>query len=264
MKISICTDRPILEPCSLQDLDYQVDPYVGCGHQCHYCYVLNRAEADWSREIRIHRDITGRLTDELEAVDPQTIYMGYYTDPYQPCESELGETRKILELFLEKDFSASILTKSDLVLRDIDLLREMDSPNISVSVAFHDNRVRRFFEANTIDTERRIDALRGLREVGIRTSALVCPLIPHVTHVRPLIDALAPHTDRIWIYPLSVEDPREPSWLNVQQILSRHFPDQKDEIEATVLDSGHDYWSDLRQDLRELQARSSVDLRVHL
>ena len=57
--------RPILTPCSLPNFTYQIDPYSGCGHLCRYCYVLAQAETDWSREIRIHGDIGGQLTEEM-------------------------------------------------------------------------------------------------------------------------------------------------------------------------------------------------------
>jgi DNA repair photolyase len=264
MKISPCSDRPILVPCDLRNFYFQVDPYVGCQHRCHYCYVLNQAETDWRREIQIHRDIVDQLSRELDEIRPQTIYMGYYTDPYQPCEKALRQTRNVLELFLKKGFSASILTKSDLVLRDIELLREMNSANIGVSVAFNDNRTRQLFEADTIDTERRIDALRKLKADGIATSALVCPVIPHITDAVALIDALVPHTDRIWLYGLSVPDPDQRSWHNVQDILRRHFPGLKKEIETAVLDSGHCYWSSLRNYLQELQNKRTLNLRIHI
>jgi len=89
-------------------------------------------------------------------------------------------TRKVLELLKENGFSASILTKSDLVVRDIDILKEMNDAAVSVSVAFNDNRIRQQFEANTIDTELRIEALRKLREAGIKTSALICPAITFI------------------------------------------------------------------------------------
>ena len=95
MKISTCSYRPILVPCSLKNFDYQVDPYVGCEHCCYYCYVLNKAETDWTKEIGIYTDITGQLSGEFDKISPQKIYMGYYSDPYQPCENEYRQTRKV-------------------------------------------------------------------------------------------------------------------------------------------------------------------------
>ena len=92
MKVSVCTNRPILSPCGLKDLDYQVDTYVGCEHYCYYCYALAQAETDWSKEILKHKEIVNQLSGEIDKVSLQTIYMGYHTDPYQPCEAEYHQT----------------------------------------------------------------------------------------------------------------------------------------------------------------------------
>ena len=181
MKIKPCINRPLLNPCTLEGRNYQVDPYIGCEHYCYYCYALNQAETDWSKEVLIHEGIASRLESELAGILPQTIYMGWQTDPYQPCEAKYRQTRQVLELLLEKGFSASILTKSDLVLRDSDILQKMNAANVSVSVAFNDNRTRCLFEANTMDTEKRIEALHQMKAAGVRTGALICPVIPYIT-----------------------------------------------------------------------------------
>jgi DNA repair photolyase len=264
MKVSVCSYRPILSPCGLKGIDYQVDTYVGCEHRCYYCYVLNQAETDWSKEILIHKDIASQLGKEIEKIPPQTIYMGYLTDPYQPCEVEYCQTRKVLELFLEKGFSASILTKSDLVFRDVDILREMDNATVSVSVAFNDNHTRQHFEANTIDTEARIDALRKLKAAGVKTGALICPVIPFILDVIPMIDILASHTDEIWIYGLSILERSDRNWQNVQRILYNHFPDLENQIETVVFSKDHSYWTRLRKQLIELQKDRQLNLNIHL
>jgi DNA repair photolyase len=264
MRVSVCSHRPVLEPCGLEDLDHQVDPYIGCEHHCHYCYALNGAETDWAREILIHAYIVGQLREELGGLPPQRIYMGYHSDPYQPCEAEQLQTRKVLELFRERGFAPSILTKSDLVVRDADILKDMDGASVSVSVAFNDNAVRRSFEAKTTDTEARIEALRQLRRAGIRTSALICPVIPHITDPRPLIDPLAPHCDAIWIYGLSMEDRSSRNWRNVETILEDLFPDLKEHIEQVVFSKDHSYWTQLREGLKDIQEERQLDLRIHL
>jgi len=264
MKVSTCSHRPILVPCSLKNLDYQVDPYVGCEHYCYYCYALQYAETDWTKEILIHEELAPRLEKALEEIPPQKIYMGYHTDPYQPCEVQFGQTREALGVILEKGFSASILTKSDLVVRDIDLLKEMKEASVSVSVAFNDNADRRLFEANTMDTENRIDALRKLKDAGIKTSALICPVIPHITDVIPLIDSLAPLTETIWIYGLSMDPSTGPSWENVAGILEANFPDRRKAIEAALLSKEHPYWRDLRENLLDLQDKRRLNLNIHL
>jgi DNA repair photolyase len=226
--------------------------------------VLNQAETDWTKEIFVYDDITGQLSGELEKISPQKIYMGYYTDPYQPCETEQCQTRKVLKLFLEKGFSAGILTKSDLVVRDMDLLQKMEHASVSVSIAFNDNHIRQQFEANTIDTEDRVAALSKLREAGIKTSALICPVIPYITDVKPLIDMLEPHTDVIWIYSLSINEHSDKNWQNVQGILNSHFPKIKEQIESAIFSENYSYWIQLRQDLEKLQEDRQLNLSIHL
>jgi len=264
MKVSECTDRPILSPCGLKEFDYQVDTYIGCEHYCYYCYVLDQAETDWSKEIRMHNDIVGQLSEEVDMISPQTIYMGYHTDPYQPCEAKYHQTRKVLELFLQKGFSASILTKSDLVVRDIDILKEMNDAAVSVSVAFNDNQTRRLFEANTMDTENRIEALRQLKEAGVRTGALVCPVIPYITDAIQLVDMLEPYTDVIWIYGLSINDRLGQNWLNIQKILNSQSPDLMEQVEPAIFSKDHSYWAELRESLEMLKKDRKLNLNIHL
>ena len=264
MKVSVCSKRPVLLPCGLEDFEYQVDTYVGCGHYCYYCYVLPQAETDWSREILIHEDIVDQLSQELDGIAPQKIYIGYHTDPYQPVEKEYRQTRKVLELFLKKGFSASILTKSDLVASDIDILQEMKDAAVSVSVAFTDNHTRNLFEANTIATGQRIEALRQLKEAGIKTGALLCPVIPYITDAVKLIDMLEPYADLIWIYGLSIINPSDQSWLNVQKILKSQYPDLVEKVESAVFSKSHDYWTQLRGELVALKDQRKLNLKIHL
>lgn len=102
-----------------------------------------------------------------------------------------------------------------MILRDIDLLKKMNDAAVSVSAAFNDNQTRKLFEANTMDTEKRIDALCQLKKAGVRTGALVCPVIPYITDAIQLVDMLAPYTDTIWIYGLSIKDRSGQNWLNI-------------------------------------------------
>lgn len=256
MRVSVCSERPLLVPCDLPGLNYQLDPYVGCEHCCHYCYALADAETDWSQEIQLYPDIEAQLTRELSGVPPQTIYLGYQTDPYQPVEQDYRQTRKVLQLLLNQGFSASLLTKSDLVVRDLDVLRQMDAAAVSVSVAFTDNDFRQLFEGQTIDTERRLEALRACREAGVRTGALICPVIPQISAPLSLLDQLQPIADEIWIYGLSYRDPEGIDAQNVRALLREHFSENAGEIETIIGDRDHPYW----QALRERQ----INLHIHV
>jgi DNA repair photolyase len=146
----------------------------------------------------------------------------------------------------------------------MDLLQQMDAAGVSASVAFNDNRTRRLFEAHTVDTERRIEALHQLKAAGLRTSALLCPVIPYITDAVQLIDMLAPCTDLIWIYSLSILDRSDQSWLNMQKILSCEFPDLLEQIESATFSKEHSYWAQLRDELVTLKNDRQLNLNVRL
>jgi DNA repair photolyase len=264
MNVRVSTWQPILQPCSLEGHAYQIDPYIGCEHLCAYCYALNQAETDWAREILTCRDMVAGLSDELVGLEPQSLYMGWSTDPYQPCERSQRQTRRVLELLARKGHSVCILTKSGLVAHDADLLSSMPGSSAGVSLAFQDERVRQLFEAAAPPNTQRVGALRALKGAGVRTYALICPVMPFITDVRQLVETVASWADTIWVYALSMEAEEERNWRNVRGILDRHFPDMVEQYRQIAFSAAHPYWAELRRDLEGFQAESRLDLRIKL
>lgn len=265
MKVRRCSGRQVLQTCRPEWLfDYQIDPYIGCEHQCYYCYIFNQNKTGGADEIIIHKDIAGQLTQELSKLEPQTIYMGMNTDPYQPCEKVYKQTRKVLELLAERDFSACILTKSDLIVRDIDLFKRMPGSSAGISIAFQNDRVRQLFEANTQPTQKRIEALKKLKQEGIETYTLICPVMPFITNVELLIEMVKPYADTIWIYALHMEKDKDRNWQNVKEILDRNFPDMTEKYKQIAFSKAYPYWVELRQRLEKLQRERKLNLRIEL
>ena len=264
VKISYCEDRSVLHPCKLEKFEYQIDPYIGCEHYCYYCYVLDQAKTDWRKEVMTYQDIAAKLNEEIKGITPQTVYMGNHTDPYQPCEAVYEQTRKVLDVLHDNGFSASILTKSDLVLRDLKTIREMEDSSVSISVAFSDSQNHRIFEAKTQETARRIDALRKFKEAGVSTGALICPVIPHISDVLRIIDMLEPYADTIWIYGLSMPDRDSQNRKYIESILNQHYPKLAHKVMG-ILDSKDDgYWLDLAEKLKIIKADRNMDIKIHV
>jgi DNA repair photolyase len=264
MNVRSILRRSIAQPCRLDGYAWQIDPYVGCGHLCAYCYALNEAETDWAREILTYQDVVLQLDRELDGLELQSIYMGWSTDPYQPVERAQRQTRRVLELLASRGHSVCILTKSDLVTRDIDLLALMPGSSVGISIAFHQERERRLFEMRTPSNQCRVVALETLRQAGIRTYVLVCPVIPFITDVKQLVEQVAHCADAIWVYALSMRTQHDRNWRNVQGILERHFPQMLEEHTQVALRADHPYWLDLRRELESLQAERGLDLRIRL
>jgi DNA repair photolyase len=106
--------------------------------------------------------------------------------------------------------------------------------------------------------------LKELKAVGIKTSALICPVIPYITDVHPLIDMLCPHTEKIWIYRVSILNRSDNNWQNIKSILENHFNESKEQIEAAVFSKDHFLWENLRHELLEIQKDRQLNLRIHV
>ena len=262
MKVRTCNRRTLLQPCSLEGYDVQIDPYIGCGHACCYCYALNQAETDWSREILSHPDIVGQLREELTAAQP--IYLGWNSDPYQPAEAVHCQTRRVLKLLAEKGCPVCILTKSSLVTRDVDLLSAMPGSTVGISIAFPDEGARTLFEPDAPPTGERLEALERMKEAGLETYVLICPVMPFITDVEPLIDLATPHADSIWLYPLKMQSASDRNWQNLLEVLRRDFPDLVESYRRIAFDPDDPYWSNLRQNLQRIKQERPLDLRIKL
>jgi DNA repair photolyase len=264
MKINTCSPRTILQPCELSGYKYQIDPYIGCEHHCNYCYAHNKVETDWTEEILVHKDFKTQLTQELLDLNPQPIYFGWNSDPYQPSEETLQHTRKALELLAEGGFSVCILTKSNLVTRDIDLLTRMPDSSVGFSIAFHDDDVRTLFEANAPTNHQKITGLKALIEAGIETYVLITPIMPLITDVEACIKMVVPYADTLWFYPLNMDSEGDRNWQNLRMILDNHYPNLTEVYRQVTFSSGHPYWKELREKLEDFRSSSYLDMRIHL
>jgi DNA repair photolyase len=264
MEVGLCAPRPILQPCRLEGHTYQVDPYIGCAHDCHYCYAQNDAEVDWPRQILIHPDLERRLVFELKGIPPQSIYMGMNSDPYQPAEECRLQTRKVLELLAERGFSACILTKSPLIARDLDLFDKMVDPYLGFSIAFQDENVRSLFEGNAPTNAARLQALGMLRDAGIHTYVLICPVMPEITDVEAIVDKVAPLVNHIYVYRLRMKAETDANWQSVERIMTRHYPNLIDRFRRIAFSSEHPYWTETRSRLLEIPASHEGRLTIEV
>lgn len=249
---------PVLKPCSLEGLAFQLDPYLGCRHQCCYCYALSREDGDWLRGVRAYDALAERLESDLGPLEPQSIYLGWYSDPYQPIEAERRDTRAALHVLSKAGFSATILTKSDLFVRDLDILATMPGASVGISLALADERTRRLFEPAAPSNARRIDALRAAKAAGIETYALICPVMPYLTDLTALLPSMGQAADRVWIYRLQVRDRAAENWRNTLNVIEEAFPDLVDRFREASLATDHAYWGKQR----EIARHAATDLGV--
>lgn len=156
---------------------YTANLYRGCTHGCKYCYApsLTHDERAWGRYVDVKVNAPAVLERELRDLRKDEVFLSSASDPYQPVEARYRVTRRCLETLLRRDFPVSILTRSPLVLRDLDLLKRFSWVRVGMSIT--SVPVRRF-EPGVPPLARRIDTLKRLSAAGITTWVSLAPVIP--------------------------------------------------------------------------------------
>jgi DNA repair photolyase len=174
------------------NFEQSINPYRGCEHGCVYCYARPTHAymglspgLDFESKLFIKPDAAALLREELTAPNyvPRSIALGANTDPYQPIERTYRLTRQILEVLSEFNHPVGIVTKSALVLRDLDILTSMAGRNlakVAISVTTLDSQLSRKMEPRASTPAKRLDALRVLSEAGVPTVLMMGPIIPAV------------------------------------------------------------------------------------
>lgn len=180
-----------------------INPYRGCEFGCHYCYARYthefmelREPHAFEQQVYMKENAAWLLRQELRTLRPEeAIAIGTATDPYQPIERDAQITRSLLEVLgTQRDLRIGIVTKSTLVVRDIDLLQriaEHNSITVNLTITTLDTRLARILEPRAPRPDLRLKTLEQLRRAGVRAGVLCCPLLPGITDTYAAIDSVA-------------------------------------------------------------------------
>lgn len=181
--------KSILVSSKLPDTDYVINPYTGCTFGCSYCYAsfmgrfVGKQIENWGNYLFIKKNLPEILEKELKKIKDKTktILLSSVTDPYQGIENKYKLTRKALSLLVKHRWKGriGILTKSNLVLRDIDLFKKLKNIEIGLTITTTNDKVSQFLERSAPPVSLRLNALEKLNEEGVKTYAFIGPLLPH-------------------------------------------------------------------------------------
>lgn len=192
MEIKEIEAKGILSKCGIPGIDWVVNPYIGCRFGCKYCYAsfmgrfVGKKVADWGEYVYPKINAPELLRREIEKKLPnkgkgKEIFFSSVTDPYQGLEVRYQLTRRCLGVLADWEFAGtlSILTKSNLVTRDIDILKRFQNAVVGLTVTSADDGISRYFEKYAPAVSDRFEALKKLNQAGIKTYAFIGPLLPH-------------------------------------------------------------------------------------
>jgi DNA repair photolyase len=226
--------------------EFSINPYRGCEHGCIYCYARPTHEylslssgIDFESKIFVKLNAPQLLRAELmkKSWQPRVISISGVTDCYQPAEKRFQLTRKCLEVLYEFRNPATVITKSHLVTRDIDLLSQMAKENLTLailSITTLDSDLSAKMEPRAASPARRLDALRQLSRAGVSCGVMVAPVVPGLTdhEIPQILQAAADHGASFAGYvplrlPFAIKDMFQ-TWLE------QHYPDRKNKVLSRV------------------------------
>ena len=179
-----------------------VNPYKGCEYGCGYCTAripmrMAHPGCPWGDCVEVRSNIAAELEKRASISNP--VFLSTMSDPYQPLEKKYGLTRSVLEILADKGVKTRIVTHSELILKDLDILRKMDDIEVGISLfSMNDSHVE-IFESKLPMSDERIELIYRLKDNGIRTFLNIEPFLPEITPLRSLINVFADEVDFIRI-----------------------------------------------------------------
>ena len=255
IRIQDVDTKNIMTKSSLPVGGYSVNPYVGCTHSCKYCY------ASFMKRFTGHTEPWGSFLDVKhwpEIKSPykyrgQRVVIGSVTDGYLPQETQFQNTRKLLEQLKNSGAEILICTKSDLVVRDIDLLKEMGQVTVSWSINTLDENFRADMD-KAVSIERRLAAMKQVYDAGIRTVCFISPVFPGITDFAAIFQRVKDQCDLVWLENLNL---RGGFKQDILSYISERYPRLVPLYDAIYNKKDRSYFYRLEEQAAELAAENS-------
>lgn len=175
--------RAALTKTGIPVAEYSINPYIGCGFGCKYCFAqfigaFKYKNGIWGRDVWVRKNIPQQLNRELYKITKHTVFLSSSCDPYQPAEKIYELTRKMLKTLITHRKNIYIMTKSTLIARDLELLKQSKELKLNITVTTDREDVRKVIEPYSPPTEKRLDTVKLLKRAGIDTNIFVGPVLP--------------------------------------------------------------------------------------
>jgi DNA repair photolyase len=265
MNVREITCKSILTRSGISSVDYALGPYVGCQHGCVYCYAVfmkrfTGHREQWGQFVDVRVNAAEVLARQLQRAKAGNVSLCSVTDAYQPLERKYGLARACLQALAgHPDFPTTVLTKSALVLRDLDVLREMKGVEVAFTITTLDDAVRRALEPYASPIPQRIAALARLHQAGIPTWVFLGPALPAFSDTEQAVDAYFAAMAEVGVGHVLVDtlNLKGNLWGRLERVLERHYPEVVDEYRLVWHDR-HGYAQRLAQRVTRAADRHHV------
>lgn len=241
--------KDLLTKSNLPASDYVINPYIGCPHACKYCY------ARFMKRFTGHTEAWGNFIDikccdkpiNTKKLYHKSVFISSVTDCYNPFEEKYQATRRILEQLKTADCFVTVSTKSSLILRDIDLLRQFQNLTVAVSVNTLNENFQKDMDCASSIPER-IDTLKTLHLQGIRTVLFMSPIFPYITDFKEIIEATKAYVREYWFENLNLRGEYK---QDILLYISEHYPQHLSDYKKIYNEKNLEYWEQLADDINQ-------------
>ena len=249
--------KSIISKSNLPASDYCINPYVGCPHSCQYCY------ASFMKRFTNHPEPWGSFLDvkeweqikEPNKYDGKTIFIGSVTDPYNPYEEYYERTKLILEQLKGSKAKINITTKSDLILRDLDLIKNFKNICVAWSINTLDENFKNEMD-RAVSIERRLNAMKVFHDAGICTVCFISPIFPGITDVKAIINRVKNQCSMTWLENLNLRGDYK---IRILDYVQAKHPELYPLYDAIYNHNDMTYWRDLDQELQNFARKTGLD-----
>ena len=239
--------KDLLTKSNLPASDYVINPYIGCPHACKYCY------ARFMKRFTAHTEAWGSFIDikccdkpiNIKKLYHKSVFISSVTDCYNPFEEKYQATRRILEQLKAADCFVTISTKSNLILRDIDLLKQFQNLTVAVSINTLDENFQKDMDCASSIRER-IETLKTLHSQGIHTVLFMSPIFPFITDFKEIIEASKAYVCEYWFENLNLRGEYK---QDILLYISEHYPQYLSDYKKIYNEKNLEYWEQLAGDI---------------
>lgn len=263
LKIKEIKAKSIITKSGL-DVDYVINPYVGCMHSCIYCYArfmkrFTNHHEPWGKFLDVKINAAELIPKENKKYKNKSIMISSVTDPYQPAERKYKLMRGILENLIPLEPDLCILTKSDLVVRDIDLLKKFKKCIAGVSLSLLDDKIRKQVEPFACSIERRINVVKELKRAGTRTLIFISPILPELTNWKEIVAKTQNFVDEYWFENLNLY----PSLRNnIFQWLKNYHPELVKKYQEIYF-TKNNYWNQIENEIKNYGKKNNLNFKIY-
>lgn len=264
MKVNEVQCRSFISKSKLPDADYVINPYTGCCHGCVYCYAqymrrfTDHCDEEWGSFMDVKTDGKFLIPKNIQG---KTILIGSVTDPYNPLEKKYEATRNILKKLSATETHANIevLTKSPLVLRDLDLLKSIPDIMVGISLSTMDETFARITEKHAASPKQRIEAIHELYDSGIPVYVFISPIFPYLSDWRGVVDSVGTKVDKLCFENLNL---RANYRTDVYNMLQQYYPEVYPRFSALYgnKDMLRLYWENESKEIQQYMAGKNYKL----